>query len=170
MVADATSPREVKSLSDLTVLVLDGDSGYRQLMASELRGLGVSSVKSTHTPQEAIEILDGPIDVLVTEYYVPFIKAIRTNKKRAIRTLPIILVTDRVRKSDVLKARDAGINAFVTKPVSASALCDHILQAVNDARPIVASQDFTGPDRRHHTDSEFSGPERRQDQRAKGEK
>ena len=168
--ADATSPREVKQLSDLTVLVLDGDSGYRRLMASELRGLGVSSVKSAHTPEEAIEILDGPIDVLVTEFYVPFIKAVRANKKIAIRTLPIILVTDRTLKSDVLKARDAGINAFVAKPVSASALCDHILQAVNDARPIVSSENFIGPDRRHHADGGYSGPERRHGRRAKGEK
>lgn len=152
-----------KKLSELSVLVLDGDTGYRRLMVSELRNLGVSSVKSADKPEDALEILTShQIDVMVTEFYIPFIKFVRASKKTAVRTLPIILVTNRMVKEDVLAARDAGINTFVAKPVSASALCEQILRAVNDARPIVASEDFTGPDRRRRGDGTFNGPDRRE--------
>jgi DNA-binding NarL/FixJ family response regulator len=57
-------------------------------------------------------------------------------------------------------ARNAGINAFLLKPVSPDALCQRILQLTRNPTPFVRSATYIGPERRVSTDPYF-GPERR---------
>ncbi|MEL0110382.1 MAG: hypothetical protein VW835_01505 [Rickettsiales bacterium] len=62
----------------------------------------------------------------------------------------------------VSAARDAGVNALVVKPVSASDLRDHILDALDKLHhPFVECDAYTGPDRRHESTTAYRGRERR---------
>jgi DNA-binding response OmpR family regulator len=63
-------------------------------------------------------------------------------------------------RQKVLMARDAGVNEFLTKPVSAKALHDRIVSVVMRPRPFVNTKTFFGPDRRRFVMPNFSGSER----------
>jgi two-component system chemotaxis response regulator CheY len=155
--------QDKKRLGNFGILVVDADGGYRRLVITELRNLGARNVHGAAKAEQALEILNvETIDVIITEYYLPFVQSVRTHTKPSLRRLPIILVTNNTTKDDVLAARDAGINTFVAKPVSAAALCDQILRAMSDRRPIVEAENFSGPDRRRPRGAAaYPGPDRR---------
>ena len=48
----------------------------------------------------------------------------------------------------VKQARDAGVTAFLAKPISAAALYRRLCTVIDDQRPFVRVGDFIGPDRR----------------------
>ncbi len=154
---------EKPALRNLSLLVLDEDAGYRKLIISELRNVGVPAVQGAGKPEEAIEILKThQVDAIITEWYLQFIKFIRTNPLSPVREIPIVLVTNATTRDDVIAARDAGIHTFCAKPISATELCDQILRAIKDSRPIVKHSAFTGPDRRRREDPAFANSDRRQ--------
>ena len=49
----------------------------------------------------------------------------------------------------------------MTKPVSTTALYDHIASVIQNARPFVRTKTYFGPDRRRQLDPNYKGPERR---------
>jgi len=61
-------------------------------------------------------------------------------------TIPIIMVTDFAERSVVVKAREAGVNEFLGKPLEPIGLYKLILSAVHSPRSLVFSSDYRGPD------------------------
>ena len=73
--------------------------------------------------------------------------------------------TDRRR---VLEARDAGVNEFVAKPLTARALIDRLRSVIDNERGWVKSNSYTGPDRRRKANPAYPGPFRRIADKADG--
>ena len=48
----------------------------------------------------------------------------------------------------VVEARDAGVNEFLAKPISAKALYQRFASIIDNPRPFIRTQDYFGPDRR----------------------
>jgi DNA-binding response OmpR family regulator len=92
---------------------------------------------------------------------------IRTNEDSPNHFLPIIMITGHSERSRVNAARDAGVNEFLVKPVTAKGLMERLSLIVNRPRNFVKSKHYFGPDRRRRPDPNFSGEERRKDLRAK---
>jgi DNA-binding response OmpR family regulator len=61
----------------------------------------------------------------------------------------------------VVEARDAGVNEFVAKPVTARTLLDRIVATIYRPRAFVRTKDYFGPDRRRRADPDYAGPLRR---------
>jgi two-component system, chemotaxis family, chemotaxis protein CheY len=59
------------------------------------------------------------------------------------------------------EARDAGVNEFLAKPLTARGVIERIHQVVENPRPFVRSDDYFGPDRRRRADPAYRGPKRR---------
>jgi CheY-like chemotaxis protein len=67
-VAEILFGNEKPELRNLFLLVLDEDAGYRKLIISELRNLGVPTAKGAGKPEEAIEVLKNHrVDAIITE-------------------------------------------------------------------------------------------------------
>lgn len=49
----------------------------------------------------------------------------------------------------LVAARDAGVNEFVVKPISAKSLFTRIQTVIEGPRPFVRPKHYFGPDRRH---------------------
>ena len=144
------------------VLVFDEDAEYARLLKRELVGLGFGQVTVVATPEEALRtIRDRKPDLLVCELYLPFIRFLRTSPKSPNRYLPVVVSTDRLDVNAVLKARDAGINSCVTKPVSAAMLQKHVGEALAARRDFVDTAAYVGPDRRRMAARPPGGEERR---------
>jgi CheY-like chemotaxis protein len=90
-------------------------------------------------------------------------KLIRSDRASPNPFVPIILMTGYSQKKRVLMARDSGITEFIVKPFTAKALYQRIEQLIEKPRLFVKSDSYFGPDRRRKRDTEYTGPERRDD-------
>jgi len=66
----------------------------------------------------------------------------------------------------VLQARDAGVNEFLAKPISAKALYLRLLEVINSPRDFVKTKSYTGPDRQRRSSKNYDGPDRRKQRSA----
>jgi two-component system, chemotaxis family, chemotaxis protein CheY len=75
--------------------------------------------------------------------------------------VPIIMMTGHSDRTHVGVARDAGVNSFLVKPISAKSLFAHIVNASQDKRSFVRTKSYFGPDRRVKKDANYRGRLRR---------
>jgi len=81
--------------------------------------------------------------------------------------LPVIMVSGHTERARIVAARDAGVNEFIAKPITARNLFLRIAQVVERPRPFVRASSYFGPDRRRQNDAFHVGPWRRQEDRAR---
>ena len=62
--------------------------------------------------------------------------------------MPIIMITAHSERPRIIAARDAGINEFVMKPVSAKTLFSRLNAVIEHPRRFVRIEEYFGPDRR----------------------
>ncbi len=71
------------------------------------------------------------------------------------------MLTAHSEQSRVIAARDAGVNEFCSKPVTANELFRKVASLVDHPRQFIKTASFFGPDRRRHTGTVYTGTERR---------
>lgn len=80
----------------------------------------------------------------------------------AYRRVPIVLVTERGRPSDIYRARSAGVDEFVQIPFSTAVLLRRVRETQRRNRDFVESAKYVGPCRRRRPLGEgYDGPRRR---------
>ena len=132
------------------ILLLDNDAEDRQIIKQELEALGLENISEADDPIAALDIMHvKPVDLLITERFLPFVWFLRTSRKRPAAYIPIIMLCAQHREADIHEATDAGVNRFVAKPVQPAELLAHICRALEEPHPFVESDDYVGPDRRH---------------------
>jgi two-component system, chemotaxis family, chemotaxis protein CheY len=154
----------------ITVLVVDDNQHMRSILKELLRAVGVKKVKEAEDPVEAFELIKTiPIDLVLVDYAMPiidgveFTQMVRTGTDSPNPFLPIVMITGHSERSRVNAARDAGVNEFLVKPVTAKSLIERIQMVVNNPRSFIKSSAYFGPDRRRRKDKNFTGPWRRED-------
>ncbi|CAN1541761.1 CheY FOG, CheY-like receiver [Caulobacteraceae bacterium] len=158
----------------ITILIVDDNQHMRGILKELLRAAGVSDIKEASDPLEAFEYMKSSfVDLLLVDLAMPlmdgveFTRMVRTNENSPNHFLPIIMITGHSERSRVNAARDAGVNEFLVKPVTAKGLMERLSLIVNRPRNFVKSKQYFGPDRRRRADPNFSGEERRKDLQAK---
>jgi len=138
------------------ILVGDTSNYLAGLTAAMLRNVGAKVVVvATDSAAVLLELHRAAFDVLVLDDQMQPIDGIALT--RQIRAepgerhrIPIIMVCVEADRSRIEEARDAGVNEFIKKPMSAKILEARINQTMDNPRGFVASQAYTGPDRRRH--------------------
>lgn len=107
-----------------------------------------------------------PIDVDMWSPIPPkngssFVRYLRTSKNSPNPYVAIIMLTSNAQESRIQYARDSGVNEIMLKPVSAEALCYHIIQVIDHQRAFITSQNYKGPCRRVFNQAPPNGVERR---------
>ena len=158
----------------ITILIVDDNQHMRGILKELLRAAGVNDIKEASDPLEAFEYMKSSlVDLLLVDLAMPlmdgveFTRMVRTNENSPNHFLPIIMITGHSERSRVNAARDAGVNEFLVKPVTAKGLMERLSLIVNRPRNFVKSKQYFGPDRRRRADPNFSGAERRKDLQAK---
>jgi CheY-like chemotaxis protein len=140
----------------------------RTLLGTLLRHIGVGDVREAPDGASALEMLGAwiPDVILVDQRMTPidgreFTLMLRRSKDSPASTTPIIMVTAHSERRFVEAARDAGVDEFLVKPVSAKALLERLKIVAESRRSFVVAKSYMGPDRRRRDDSQYRGPERR---------
>ena len=156
------------NLENLRVLVCDDSRQIRSLITSFLNGFGVKSIEDAHDADEAFNrMVEFDPDLIITDWNMPptdgleFVKKVRLSEESPNPYVPIIMLTGYTELYRVKQARDAGISAFLAKPLSAQALYKRVTSVVDDQRPFVRNDLYFGPCRRTNTKSNYMGGERR---------
>jgi CheY-like chemotaxis protein len=156
------------NLRDLIVLVADGSSYFSMLVHGMLRGFGTSKIIDARNAVDALRIMTSQhIDVLICDSKLPpngghaLVRAIRRRTDHDHRTVPILMMSADTRETTVKRARDAGANMVIAKPMSPANLYDRLAWIALTPRKFVDAPNYFGPDRRFKIDGPPGGVGRR---------
>ncbi len=155
----------------LKVLVVDDSRPMRSLIKSFLLGFGIKKVIESNDADEGFQAFkDADPDLAITDWRMPptdgieLVQRIRMDPDSPNPYLPVIMLTGFTELNRVKQARDAGVTAFLAKPISAAALYKRLCTVTDDQRAFVRVGAFFGPDRRAKSRAEaYLGHERRRD-------
>ena len=148
-------PRRRAHLSGLRVLVVDDNATNREILEHQVASWGMES-GSTDRGAAALEMLRGAqessagYDVVLLDMHMPGMDGLEL--ARAIRDEPalgevrLVLLTSWAVRGSAQAAREAGISAYLTKPVRQSQLYDAlatVIGAGTDAAPLVTRHTLT---------------------------
>lgn len=112
-------------------LVVDDSSTMRRIVCNALRDLGHTDLVEAADGAEALDQLEATRpDFVVTDWNMPNVNGLELT--RSIRghaefgTLPILMITTRGMKEDVLAAMQARVNNYVVKPFTPQVLGEKI--------------------------------------------
>lgn len=153
---------------DLSVLICDDSLQIRALVKTCLAAFGIKTVHDAANAEAAFEqLVDKKPDLVITDWALgesdglDLVRRIRTDVDSPNPYVPIIMLTGYTEVERVEIARDAGVSAFLAKPMTANSLLKRLIALVEDDRPFVRAMDFFGPDRRFHMAEDFDGADRR---------
>ena len=154
-------------LDNVRILVVEDHSFARRILLEILKHLGATNFVIAKDGEEAWQEIkkEVPDLVLLDWEMIPvdglsFLRRVRHDPASPNPYLPIVMVTGFADRWHVFQARDAGVNEYVIKPISAKALLDRIQAVVERPRRFVRVGKFFGPDRRRK-EKLFLGPDKR---------
>ncbi|MHA1537920.1 MAG: response regulator [Alphaproteobacteria bacterium] len=124
-------------ISKLDIIVVDDNSTMRAILKMILSKLGVKRLRLCGDGDEAYEAFcKDPSDIVITDWVmkkmsgIELVKLLRDPKKSPHPGVPIIMITSNAEQDEVLKARKAGIDNYLAKPVTPEAVYNRISQVI----------------------------------------
>lgn len=142
------------SFSRLSALVVDDNAHMRVLLMSILASAGITKVRQAIDGTEALDILGTRnFDFAIVDYSMAPMDGLEFTRKvrkpgSASPYLPIIMVTGHSEREQVFKARDAGVDEFLVKPIVPAAVLQRVERLVYRPRSFISVDTYFGPDRR----------------------
>lgn len=119
----------------LKILVVDDSATMRRIVLNALREVGYTDVIEASDGKDALEkLMTDKIDFIITDWNMPnmsgleFTRAVRSETD--IQHIPILMVTTRGVKQDIVEALQARVNNYIVKPFTPQLLKDKIDQIV----------------------------------------
>jgi two-component system, chemotaxis family, chemotaxis protein CheY len=113
-------------------LVIDDSATMRRIVVNSLQRIGFSDTVEAGDGVEALERFDASISFVITDWNMPnmsgleFVRALRSRPEGA--GIPILMVTTRSVREDILAAIEAGVNNYIVKPFTPQVLKEKIDQ------------------------------------------
>lgn len=120
-------------------LVVDDSATMRRIVVNSLKRIGYDLCVEAGDGQEALNAFDASIEFVITDWNMPnmggleFVEALRAGPGA---NVPIIMVTTRSVKEDIVLAAQAGVNNYVVKPFTPQVLkekIDQVMGAISGA-------------------------------------
>jgi len=111
-------------------LVVDDSATMRRIVINSLQRIGFSDTVEAGDGQEALAKFDSSVGFVITDWNMPnmsgtdFTKVLRSRPDGA--QVPILMVTARSVKEDILTAMEAGVNNYIVKPFTPQVLKEKI--------------------------------------------
>ncbi len=161
--------------ADLTkarILIADGDAMIAEVLKQTLYHMGLVNIIRAKSGRDAFGMMrDRSFDILITEWEmdqldgIKLVRHLRYEEETRLALLPVIMLTGRAEREDVVKARDTGVTEFMVKPFTANSVFKRLEYVIDFPRDFIVAPRYVGPDRRRDklsSNLEESGmPERR---------
>ena len=163
------------NLKNASVLLLDRSSQQLDVYGRILSGFGARKVRCYADIAEATEVVRSTtLHLMLIDAFAPddggvdFIRWLREEGGEINAFCPVLMMSSQATLQTVSKARDAGANLVLAKPVEHSAMLQRILRVAEDGRPFVSSPTYRGPDRRVRRQGPPAGTQGRRSDDPKG--
>ncbi len=117
------------------ILVVDDDSIIREIVKDIFTQAGFTIYEAEDGEMALEKIKESKFDLILLDIYMPkmdgleVLKAIKEDPKSS--SIPVIMLTIRGEKDTVIKAKELGCSAYVTKPFSSSVLLTKAYSLLN---------------------------------------
>jgi two-component system chemotaxis response regulator CheY len=155
-------------LEALKILLVDDNHHMRVLLTEILRAVGITHVFEAGDGAEALQTLrTQPVDIVMTDLAmspldgIDFVRLLRNAPDSPNPMLPVIMITGHLTVKRIWEARNAGVNEFLAKPITARGVLERLQLVIDHPRPYIRTDDYFGPDRRRRADPSHPGPWRR---------
>ncbi|MGB9770858.1 MAG: response regulator [Candidatus Kapaibacteriota bacterium] len=113
-------------------LVVDDSPTMRRIVINALKTFGIEDIVEAEDGQDALaKLKENKIDFVITDWNMPnmngldLTKTIRSSEQW--KNLPILMVTTRGLKEDIIQALQAKVNNYIVKPFTPQVLKEKIL-------------------------------------------
>jgi two-component system chemotaxis response regulator CheY len=118
-------------------LVVDDSATMRRILVNSLQRIGYRDCVEAEDGQQALEKFDASVGFVITDWNMPrmsgidFAKTLRGHGPG--KTVPILMVTTRSVREDIVTAVEAGVNSYIVKPFTPQILKEKIDQVLSGA-------------------------------------
>lgn len=116
-------------------LVVDDSTTMRRILVNTLRTIGIVDVVEAGHGKEALAKWDTGFDLVITDWNMPVMGGLdllrRLRAAPATARTPVLMVTTRGAKEDILAAMDAGVTGYILKPFTPEVLREKIDEIVS---------------------------------------
>jgi two-component system chemotaxis response regulator CheY len=123
-------------------LVVDDSVTMRRIIVNSLQRIGYSNTVEAGNGQEALSAFDASVGFVITDWNMPnmtgleFARAVHARGEG--KTVPILMVTTRSMREDILAAVEAGVNNYILKPFTPAVLKEKIDQVLSVSGEVAA--------------------------------
>ena len=124
-------------MTDTKILAVDDSPTMRRIIVNTLKRAGYTDVIEASDGRDALEKLKTDhINLVITDWNMPqmdgltLVKALRSSDE--FKQLPILMITTRSVRDDIVKALKAGVNNYIVKPFSPETLRAKIQEVLSD--------------------------------------
>jgi CheY-like chemotaxis protein len=153
--SSAILPGSRINLEKISVMLVDDNQQSLDLLCQIVTGFGVKRLQRFMSPHEAQESLKRhSTDLIISDAHMPAMDGyeltrwLRREGPEPTRFIPVIIVTGHTRESEVMKARDSGVNFTVAKPLTPKVMLERIFWVAREERMFIEADRYVGPDRR----------------------
>jgi two-component system chemotaxis response regulator CheY len=118
-------------------LVVDDSATMRRIVVNSLQRIGFTECVEAGDGREALDKFDASVNFVITDWNMPNMTG--TELARALRErpdggkVPILMVTARSVREDILTALESGVNNYIVKPFTPQVLKEKIDQLLGVA-------------------------------------
>jgi len=166
-------PSPTINFRETAILIADQSPFLSMLAHGILRGFGATKIVEVRSSLAVAQALGNQkFDVLLCDARLPphggfaVTKGIRRKADNENRTMPILIMSSDPRETEVKRARDAGANMVIAKPISPASLYDRMAWVALTPRQFVDAPTYFGPDRRFKIEGYPNGIGRRKGDQA----
>jgi two-component system chemotaxis response regulator CheY len=116
-------------------LVVDDSATMRRIVVNALKSIGYDDVVEASDGRDGLDKCDASIEMVITDWNMPvlggldFVRGVRTNARHA--KTPILMLTTRSVKDDIMHAVEAGVSGYILKPFTPQVLKQKIDQILS---------------------------------------
>lgn len=111
-------------------LVVDDSATMRRIVVNSLQRIGYSDVVEAGDGREALDKLDASIGFIITDWNMPNMGGVElaqeVRAREGFKHLPILMVTARSVREDIMTALESGLNYYIVKPFTPQVLKEKI--------------------------------------------
>ena len=143
------------NLSRTTILVVDDSQQAMEILSQILLGFCIEkTIKCISVDEATAALTHEKIDLVIVDDRMAekdgfdLIAWVRREPKALNYTAPVMLATGNPTRSATLRARDAGANHVIAKPLTPAVLLTRMHFIARHNRDFITSDNYRGPDRR----------------------
>ncbi len=121
-------------------LVVDDSATMRRIIINSLQRIGYTDYVEAADGEEALERFDPSVSCIITDWNMPrvsgveFVRRLREHEDGA--SVPIIMVTTRSVREDIIEAAKAGVSNYIVKPFTPQVLREKLNQVLSEPHPV----------------------------------